>query len=190
LPRSASSASASEPSRRARVATLTHRHPTSDTAAGFLAALIDRISTGEPLAESVDCTRAVLLDWEEHGSTLDAVDTAVSLAADTRDPHEAIGFIGHVGTEGPTATGKGWVAEEALGIALFCALRFEDDFAAALCAAVNISGDSDSTGALTGAILGVALGAEAIPQGWRERVANRQLLIDLGVQLAAVRDEY
>ena len=60
------------------------------------------------------------------------------------------------------ALGEGWVAEEALAIAVFCAVRHQDDFAAAIRAAVNHKGDSDSTGAICGNILGAWLGKEAV----------------------------
>ena len=58
------------------------------------------------------------------------------------------------------------MAEEALAIALFCALRHRDDFAAAIRAAVNHKGDSDSTGAICGNILGAFLGAEAVAKAF------------------------
>ena len=172
----------------ARAGTLTHRHPTSDAACGFLALLVDHLVNvpGRDLAEAVDDARKVLVTWPGHRSTLDAVDTAVALAAVNGDPCAAISQIGHVGTEGPHEHGKGWVAEEALGIGLYCALRFPEDFAAA----VNISGDSDSTGAVCGAILGAVLGASAIPVEWRRQVAGADDLIALGARLAAVRDEH
>src|SRR5699024_6849945 len=60
--------------------------------------------------------------------------------------------------DGIHALGEGWVAEEALAIAVFCAVRYQDDFAAAIRAAVNHKGDSDSTGAICGNILGAWLG--------------------------------
>ena len=60
--------------------------------------------------------------------------------------------------------GEGWVGEEALAIALFCALKHFDNFENALIAAVNHGGDSDSTGAVTGNILGAAIGYGAIPK--------------------------
>lgn len=58
--------------------------------------------------------------------------------------------------------GEGWIAEEALAIAVFCAVRYQDNFAAAIRAAVNHKGDSDSTGAICGNILGAWLGKEAV----------------------------
>ena len=62
--------------------------------------------------------------------------------------------------------GEGWVGEEALAIAVFSALRHADDFSAAVVSAVNHGGDSDSTGAICGNIVGALLGAEAIGPEW------------------------
>ncbi|WP_307801083.1 ADP-ribosylglycohydrolase family protein [Microbispora triticiradicis] len=49
--------------------------------------------------------------------------------------------------------GAGWVAEEALAIAVYCALA-QPDPREALLLAVDHSGDSDSTGVVCGNILG------------------------------------
>ena len=64
--------------------------------------------------------------------------------------------------------GGGWVGEEALAIALYCAIRYFDNFEQALIAAVNHGGDSDSTGAVTGNILGAAIGYDAIPRHYKD----------------------
>ena len=66
--------------------------------------------------------------------------------------------------------GEGWVAEETLAIAVFCALRHEHDFEAGIVAAVNHNGDSDSTGAVCGNILGARLGFSGIPAKYTERL--------------------
>ena len=58
--------------------------------------------------------------------------------------------------------GEGWIGEEALAIAVYCALKHEKDFASAIIASVNHKGDSDSTGAITGNMLGAYLGIDAI----------------------------
>lgn len=171
----------------ARAATLTHRHPTSDTSSGFLAALVQRLVDGASLAEAIDAARDRLMQSDGHEETLDVVDTAVCLAGGKTNDYPAIGHIGHVGVEAEDAHGKGWVAEEALGIALFCALRHQDDFPAALRAAANISGDSDSTASITGAIVGAARGEGAIPRHWVDTVQNRELLVDLADRLGEPR---
>ena len=63
--------------------------------------------------------------------------------------------------------GGGWVAEETLAIAVYCSVKYQNDFSKALIASVNHSGDSDSTGAVTGNILGAYLGDGAIGDEWK-----------------------
>ena len=47
--------------------------------------------------------------------------------------------------------GQGWVGEEALAIAIYCALKHPTSFEDAIVAAVNHSGDSDSSAASSAA---------------------------------------
>ena len=70
------------------------------------------------------------------------------------------------GKEDASGPGGGWTGEKALAIALFCALSFPDDLRAGVLAAVNHGGDSDTTGAIAGNILGARLGKGAIPREW------------------------
>ena len=58
--------------------------------------------------------------------------------------------------------GEGWTAEEAWAISLYCAIRHIDNMRVAIIAAVNHDGDSDSTGAITGNLMGAIYGYEAI----------------------------
>ena len=75
--------------------------------------------------------------------------------------------------------GEGWVGDEALAIALFCAARYEDDFERALRAAVNHEGDSDSTGAITGNLVGARLGLRGIPEKYTRDLELIKLIKDL-----------
>lgn len=82
--------------------------------------------------------------------------------------------------------GEGWLGDEALAIAVYSAVRFSNPknirtkykntesntatteqqqhmFEEAICCAVNHSGDSDSTGAICGQIMGAWLGLHSIP---------------------------
>ena len=75
------------------------------------------------------------------------------------------------------------MAEETLAIAVYCALKHENDFDRALIAAVNHDGDSDSTGAVTGNLLGPRLGLTGIPSKYLEHLELRSVLLELADDL-------
>jgi ADP-ribosylglycohydrolase len=77
--------------------------------------------------------------------------------------------------------GEGWTAEEAVAIAVYCLLA-APDFDAGVRLAVNHDGDSDSTGAIAGNLLGVHHGIEAVPT----RLTNGLELLDA---LAVMADD-
>jgi ADP-ribosyl-[dinitrogen reductase] hydrolase len=61
-----------------------------------------------------------------------------------------------------------------------------DDFEQGLVWAVNLGGDADTNGAVTGALLGARLGTAAIPPRWLDALERRAELEGLGRQLAAM----
>jgi len=79
--------------------------------------------------------------------------------------------------------GEGWVAEETLAIAIYCALKYQNDFKKAIVAAVNHKGDSDSTGAVAGNILGAYLGLSAIPQEYLDNLELRDVILEIADDL-------
>ena len=79
--------------------------------------------------------------------------------------------------------GGGWVADEAAAIAIYCSLAHFDNFEQAMIAAVNHAGDSDSTGAITGNILGAAIGYEAIPQHFKDDVELHDVILHVADDL-------
>ena len=79
--------------------------------------------------------------------------------------------------------GEGWVAEETLAIAVYCALKYERDFDKAIRTAVNHNGDSDSTGAVCGNILGTYLGYDAIPQKFKNNLELHDIIIEIADDL-------
>ena len=79
--------------------------------------------------------------------------------------------------------GEGWVAEETLAISVYCALKYKNDFVKAVTVAVNHDGDSDSTGAVTGNILGAYLGYESIPQKYVEPLELKAVIEEVAVDL-------
>ena len=98
----------------------------------------------------------------------DIMDLAVSLSENHDSDLENIHRLG-----------EGWTAEETLGIALYCSLRYENDFSAGVIAAVNHKGDSDSTGAVTGNILGALIGYEQIEQKWKENLELADVILEM-----------
>ena len=75
------------------------------------------------------------------------------------------------------------MAEEALAIALLCALRHEDDLEGTVVTAVNHWGASDSTGAITGNIVGARLGLAGIPRRYTERLELADVVLALADDL-------
>ena len=63
------------------------------------------------------------------------------------------------------------------------ALVAGDDFARGVRLAVNHAGDSDSTGAITGNILGALMGEEAIPGAWLKRLEVHVVVLQVGEDL-------
>lgn len=57
-------------------------------------------------------------------------------------------------------------------VALYCWLRWPGDFRSAVEVAVLLGGDTDTTGAIVGALMGATLGVEAIPTEWLDGLAE------------------
>lgn len=81
------------------------------------------------------------------------------------------------------ALGEGWVAEETLAIAVFCALRYPTDIEKALIAAVNHKGDSDSTGAVAGNIVGANVGIGGIPDKFIDHLELKDTIFEIAGDL-------
>lgn len=169
---------ADEPFRLARdAAAITHGHPAGYLSAGVLAVIVARIVAGSGLSDAVDhAVYEVLRGEEDHQETFDALDKAIRLARDASRPPTP---------EAVEALGGGWVGEEALAIAVYCALVHENDLRSALLLAVNHSGDSDSTGSITGNILGALHGIDAVPPEWLEELELRTEIERLAEDLHA-----
>jgi len=132
-------------------AALTHGHPSGYLPAGVLGSVIASLLAGEPLDAALDTATETLRAYDSHEETLAKLTAARALAAGGRPTPEQLESLG-----------GGWVGEEALAIAVCCAL-VADNVLDGLLLAVNHSGDTDSTGSITGNILGTIHGEEAIP---------------------------
>ena len=96
------------------------------------------------------------------------INKAIDLSKQDLDDVEAI-----------TQLGTGFVAEEALAIAIYACLKYQHSFEDAIICAVNHGGDSDSTGAIAGNILGTYLGFDNIPQYYVDNVELSNVILEI-----------
>ncbi len=142
-------------------AAITHGHPSGYLPAGVLADLIACLLDGKTLEQGLEFSLAELKEWPGHEETLASVEMALQLAREGESPVKAIPCLG-----------EGWVGEEALAISLYCVLAGGCDWETSVLLSVNHSGDSDSTGCITGAILGALHGTEALPAPWTAQLES------------------
>lgn len=148
-----------------RLAAITHGHPSGYYPAGFLALLIRLIITGSDLLGAITESLSVLKNYPGHEETRDSITQALALSKNPRSHEQNISRLG-----------QGWTGEEALAIALYCCLTHPGDFREAVIQSVNHNGDSDSTGSITGNIMGALLGQEQIPLDWQIQIECGDLL--------------
>ena len=79
--------------------------------------------------------------------------------------------------------GGGWTGHEALAIAIYSAVKHSDCFEDAIVSSVNHSGDSDSTGAICGNIMGMLLGRKAIPEYYTDDLELIDIIEEMAVDL-------
>lgn len=79
--------------------------------------------------------------------------------------------------------GNGVEAHNSVPTALYCFLSHSESFEDAVSHAVGLGGDADTIGAMTGAISGAYLGSEKIPESWKEKLEDRNLILDLADEL-------
>lgn len=152
-------------------ARLTHLHPLGFLPAGLMAFLLYKILHSPDaitpqwikstvfeglwyLDNTVDSVRGVTYKQLYH-KELDELNIitlrTVKLAEEADNDADAIKKLG-----------QGWTADEAWYIALYCCIRHLDSVHDAIIAAVNHDGDSDSTGAIAGNIMGAIHGYQSI----------------------------
>ena len=163
-------------------AEITHQHPLGYIPAALVAHIIYR------LAEDEMPTRKSLEDYIHEG--MEAMEKLfpnypydVKYMGELANKAIALAENDQPDVTNIESIGGGWTGEEALAIALYCAVRHFDNFEEALIAAVNHAGDSDSTGAITGNILAAAIGYEAIPQFFLDDLELHDVILHMADDL-------
>lgn len=164
-------------------AEITHQHPLGFVPAAFLSDIIYQI-----LCEEKEITRDTFLEIIEYGLKITRmfggnfteevaefekmINKAVKLTDSNLPDVEAIDQIG-----------EGWTGDEAVAIAVYCTLKHLGDFESAIVASVNHKGDSDSTGAVTGNLIGAMVGYEAIPQYYKDNLELHDVILHVADDL-------
>lgn len=165
-----------------QAADVTHKHPLSTYSSMALAMIVAECMAYENIDR--DKFKSIVMDRvfgqmclrfkddkhlaELHSLVAKALELAVSDKTDACSIREL---------------GEGWVAEETLAIAIFSVMRHIDDFGKCICSAVNHDGDSDSTGAVAGNIIGAILGYSAIPDKYIDNLELHDVLVSVADDL-------
>lgn len=176
-------------------ARMTHKHPLGWISAGEFAVVIQSLlelgeesykvcledpnNLGDMLAS---CSLAVMayLKTDVDDSKIkdlymdfaDGVSNALHLAGTDIKEADAIRQIG-----------EGWTGEEAYYIAIYAMFKHLRNPEQAIIAAVNHSGDSDSTGAVTGNLVGALHGYDALPDHFKRNLELHDVILKMADDL-------
>ncbi|MBQ6645672.1 MAG: ADP-ribosylglycohydrolase family protein [Clostridia bacterium] len=161
----------------AEAAALTHGHPLGWMPAAALVQIIHEVSQDgallpDAVGHALNTVDEIYPETKERIAFTNLIKKAIELASEGISDLDAIHQLG-----------EGWVGDEALAIAVYCALRYSGDLDKALIAAVNHNGDSDSTGAITGNIIGAQIGLSGIPAKYTEKLELRDLILEIADDL-------
>jgi len=145
---------------------LTHTDPralTGALAVAMAAAFAMRGSDDAAVPALLDALRALAPEDEAWRRAMDLLREHLTGRATVAAYAAAMGL----------GNGVGGYVYHTVPVALYAWLRHFGDYPAALCAAMDCGGDTDTVGAITGALAGVAVGAGAIPSAWIDGIIDR-----------------
>lgn len=147
---------------------------THDTVPGFTSAAltaaavslgVDGLPTREAIARALNLITRVgeLGEWSPKASVTARASEALALSDTIDDDHSFLDSL-------RTRIGTSVESNESIPCALALAHRYSDRPIEALLAASNLGGDTDTIGAIAGAILGATVGMSAWPRDWWDTV--------------------
>ena len=168
-----------------KAAALSHSDPVGYYAAGGLAALISCLAYGLTLPKALERAEALLGKVHKTDPILSLLGAAEEQA--NNHPAGKTGTWDHI--DSIASLGSGENAEEALAIAVYCALAVDDPLDALIISA-NHSGKSNTTAAITGALEGVRFGKGFIPAYWVDILEGSTALAFMTDKLYYVYEKY
>jgi ADP-ribosylglycohydrolase len=161
----------------AECAAITHGNPDGYLPAGVLSSMVAHLVNNKSLDEALNESMHTLRKYRNNERVNDLLETARDIAYTDADSRKIIGCLG-----------EGWTGDEAIAISAYCAMKEPQNFEKAVKMAVNHNGDSDSTGAILGNILGAHLGLEGLPKRWADKVEMKEELSKLAEDLYSKMD--
>lgn len=152
---------------------LTHRHPRAQVGCAIFCLIARRLLAGIVTASAIDGA------WKQAQRHYRADPFASEMRAYSRIGSASNLMRLKVGV----IRGSGYVVD-ALEASLWCLLNSKS-FDQAVLRAVNLGDDTDTTGAITGALAGLRYGLDAIRADWRASVASRDDLEKLFIAFVA-----
>jgi len=146
------------------------------------------------------------------GAAIQAYAVALAVTADTSSELDSHGFLEKLkdSTQNEVykrklervwrllgETNKGRVARElgngveacnSVPTAIYCFLRNQGSFEDSVLYAISLGGDTDTIGAMTGAISGAYHGDEAIPERWKSRLEQGNYIEELAEKLLFIKN--
>ena len=197
------------------IARLTHKHPLGWIPAMVLTHILYRLVKNTPLAGLDKTQYRKVFDGivNEALQLLPTIKVTNNVSELTWDDKKPIGEVFHNAVERQrelveralmladnelsdveniSSLGEGWVGEETLAIAIYSVARHIDCFEDTLVCAVNHDGDSDSTGAVAGNIIGAIVGYDAIPSKFKEHLELLDIILAVADDLhqGCITSEY
>ncbi|MEO0899856.1 MAG: ADP-ribosylglycohydrolase family protein [Bacteroidota bacterium] len=157
----------------AKVSSLTHGHFRSIFSCFFLNELLLQLGEGKGKREAYEEAIFIVQEW---------------IGLNNPSPEEITHFdsilSGRIDQVAESdIRGSGYVLHS-LQASLWCWLK-TDNYEDAVLMAVNLGEDTDTTGAITGAIAGVTYGLNSIPKKWVDQLARKRDIIKLADRLQA-----
>lgn len=147
-------------------AALTHGHIDAMLSTGYFAYIISGIVQGGEIKDVCMEGLAQLKQVEGHENCYEKIKKAILLSNDDMKVIDAMHEIG-----------TGNTAEEAMALAVYLSIKYEDNFEGAIVTATKYDGNKDSLGAICGNIMGTYLGDYDIPYKWIQKLELSELMI-------------
>lgn len=164
----------------AEASAITHGHPLGNIPSYVFATMIYFILNDDLDIE--DSLQKALYQYKDKFNVygkeyydyfVELVEKAIQLSKENKSDIDAISELG-----------EGWVADETFAIAIYSCFKYKNSFEDAVICSVNHDGDSDSTGAVTGNIMGVYLGYDSIPDYYIDHLELKNVVYEIANDLA------